>query len=185
MERGPKRKGTQLIKPLKSKLQKQAEIEKAMKSFSQEITKLPCGPKPVTQWTRTNHGNEMHGFLRPSSVLHKPNEPKKKKKRRESPERMRKWEHANEVVKFFAEKNISAHVFEASSTPHIRVLLIDYWPATQRFYDLQTGRKGKGFDQFAKLALSKHEEAFELSDDWLTDFSRSMEDLVVRDGDKR
>lgn len=64
-----------------------------------------------------------------------------------------KWQHADEVTSFYRKMGISVERFAASSeTPHLRIQgRFDYWPATMRFYDLKTHKKGVGFEALKDL----------------------------------
>lgn len=64
-----------------------------------------------------------------------------------------KWNHSDEVVSYFKKLGISVHIFENSkSTPHLRIgNMLDYWPATTRFFLYEQGLWGIGYDSLKQV----------------------------------
>lgn len=83
-----------------------------------------------------------------------------KKERKEL--RAVKWDHAAEVYEYCQKSGIEIHSFgdiDTAATPHLRIeRAVDYWPASRRFYDLEWGTRGFGFEELMNHLLARASE---------------------------
>ena len=74
--------------------------------------------------------------------------------------RKEKWEIAEELSDWLNDHGIEFEFFNCKSTPHVRILNVDHWPASSRFYDRDLKLWGCGQDElrahlFKKLEMKK------------------------------
>ena len=62
--------------------------------------------------------------------------------------RKKKWIIAEEAEKELRKLGFYVEMFECPYTPHMRVLNVDYWPASSRFYDRIKHKWGIGYENY-------------------------------------
>ena len=68
-----------------------------------------------------------------------------------------KWARAEVEVSQIEELGFPVIIFQKSvSTPHIRIFSVDYWPASTRFFDVNTQQWGVGFDNLKNYLVAQY-----------------------------
>jgi len=97
--------------------------------------------------------------------------------RQETKSQKRKWLEAEQITKELSEKKHSVRMLGSQETPHLRINnRVDYWPATQSFYDIRTHKKGKGASELMGFLEGLHDNAPEKK--WYT--GRKLPDGTVQ-----